>query len=1000
MELNAIQKAVAENIDDDIVLMAGAGTGKTQVLTNRFLNILRSGEAIENILAITFTKKAAAEMKLKIKRALLDSDAPMLRERQKYISKASIYTIHGFCSELISKYPIDVGIDPEYKVIESQDSTKLLKNSIKYVLNKNIDELHGLMFETKNITTEFLESELMGVYYEIKNLGYTLEQVRENSEKTLESLKKLDFSKLIELLNEYSAGIVRRNKFKDFTEKEEYINFLNEPNIDFLEEIKNNLGTSTKQSEVIEEIKEEILKLQMHFELKNVEYINLVLKLISEVDKEYRIAKDNINVLDYDDLQEYAIKILETVKLNYKYVMVDEFQDTNHIQTKILDVLREKNKDLNLFVVGDPKQSIYSFRGGSIQTYRDYIRKMQDRGAKIFELSENYRSSKKLIESYNVLFESLMGDEYSKLNYNIDGEEKFKILESEDEIKSVADYVENLIESGISQGEIALIYRKKKNMAAMEKELVKRNIEVSNTATMFCKNREIQDIIITLKAIYSSEDIVSYLSYLKTPEAGLSEDAIFLLANEFVEYREWGEDFLNILSYTDREKFNLAVGKLENLREYSKVLSISNLVEKIILELDFYEIAYYFKGETGVKNLKQLILYAINYECTYSSNILDFVEYIEDLEIEQEPSNTAVNLITTHKSKGLEYDYVILMDSDKPYKMKNGNFLLQVGKMGIGINIEGRNSIFKINKRENELKQLEEELRIFYVACTRAKKVLVFVYNSNLEKTPDKTYKKLLFESDFDDLEYLDFEVTNKKRRVESFISKLKSDDELSLYQKTLIRDNYYAKTRISEYYSVSQYMLFREDKDLYFKRYVLGNDVKLNLGGSIGQIDPIIKGNIIHKYAEKPKENIDLFVEDELKRYGIEYDFENVLELKELIEYYNQNSRYTLYKEWEFYLSFGNSILHGFIDEVRQTEDGIEIIDIKTGRMNKEKIDHYSLQLQIYSYAYSKITGNEVKSAKLLSLADKKEYEIDVCEEVLKERIADFKKFVEEVQN
>ena len=79
----------------------------------------------------------------------------MLRERQKYISKASIYTIHGFCSELISKYPINVGIDPEYKVIESQDSTKLLENSIKYVLNKNIDDLHDLMFETKNVTVEF-----------------------------------------------------------------------------------------------------------------------------------------------------------------------------------------------------------------------------------------------------------------------------------------------------------------------------------------------------------------------------------------------------------------------------------------------------------------------------------------------------------------------------------------------------------------------------------------------------------------------------------------------------------------------------------------------------------------------------------------------------------------------------------------------------------------------------------------------------------------------------
>lgn len=999
MELNKIQKIAAESIDRDIVLMAGAGTGKTQVLTNRFLNILKSGEDIDSILAITFTKKAAAEMRLKIKKALINSNDSRLIEMQKSISKASIYTIHGFCSELISRYPISVGVDPEYVVLESQDSNKILKSTIEKVVNKNIDSLYNLMFEKKSISTDFLEKELLSNYYEMKNLGYTVSKLKNLTDGILNKIKTPNFSNLIELLNEFSEELTNRSKFKKFIETDEYREFLEEPTVEFLKEIEDNLGTKKGKEDLLEEIKTEIKNMQLSLETKNVEYIELVLRLIDEIDLEYKKAKQKISALDYDDLQEYALKILETVGVQYKYVMVDEFQDTNHIQTKILDLLTKSNPNLNLFVVGDPKQSIYSFRGGSIQTYREYIDKMSACGAEILELTENYRSSKKLIESYNFIFEKLMGDKYSALNANVSGEEKLKILESDNEIKAVADYVEHLISSGVSQGEIAILYRKKQSMEEMERELIKRNIEVSNTSTNFYKNREIQDLIITLKAISNEHDIISHLSYLKMPECGLSEDAIFLLANEYTSYGEWGDDFLNILEKLDQSKFKIAEYKLNRLREYSKVLSLSNLIEKIISELDFYEIAYFFKGEVGIKNLRQLVIYAMEFECANTSNILEFIDHIVGMEIEQEPSDSAVNLITIHKSKGLEYDYVIIMDSDKSYKISNRNNLIEIGSNGVGINIEGRNSIYTMNRREKEEQALEEEIRIFYVACTRAKQVLTFVWNSELAKVPSNTYKELLFDSGIDELEELIFDLQSTEKRAESIVCNQQTVDSARLYNETLIRDRYYDKTAVSEYYSVSQYMLYRENKDLYFKRYVLGNDIELKLGGSIGELDPIIKGNIVHKYAEKPVNEIDLFIEQELLKYGVEYKQEIVEELRKLIDYYNDNAEVAVAKEWEFYLGLENCIVHGFIDEIREVNGCLEIVDLKTGEMNEEKLRHYSAQLQIYTYAYEKITGKRVSSAKVVSLVDKKEYNIDINKEVLERRIIDFENFVKEVQ-
>lgn len=1000
LELNKVQKEAAEELTQDVVLMAGAGTGKTQVLTNRFLNILKSGESLNSILAITFTKKAVADMKRKIKDAIIESEDERLKEAQKYFSTVSINTIHGFCSDLISKYPTIVSLDPNFTVLESNEADDLLRDSVKKVLNENLQSTDFLeiMAELKQINVDNISEELILTFNEIRNLGYSIDDLLIKTIHTISYFQDFSFEKLIELLNDYLSELTNAAKFKKFAEQEDYINFLVNPTLDFLPKIEDNLGSSKKNPELLEEIKQEIINLKLGLEKENINVITIFSNLLKKIEIEYKHQKRERNVLDYEDLQQYAVEILKHVKTEYKYVMVDEFQDTNRIQVQILDLLKESNKDINIFVVGDPKQSIYAFRGGSIETYYNYIDKLEKNGAKILELKENYRSEEILIENFNKIFSELMQDKYSALNANIKGNAIINELVVDNEVEYTAQQIEKLINQGVKPGEIAVLYRKKEPMQEMEKELLMRGIKVANTSTKFAKNREIKDVLIVLKLLSHRQDILSFLAFLKIPQVGVSENTVFLVAQEYKMNGKLSKEFIDSLNPSDKKKLEYGLAKFETLHKYKDVLGISELVKKIIKELQFYETAYYFRGNIADKNLKDLIVHAKNFEKKYPQNLDDFIDYIKSLKIEDSASKDSVNLITTHKSKGLEFEYVFIMNSSSSYKSKQKHGLISVGELGIGINRNKRNGLYTLNGISKVKREMEEEIRIFYVACTRAKKSLTFVKKKS-EKVIESSYETLLNIADVNELEKLVLEVENKQTVNSSYIYPVTEKNIDMLNEKTLIRDKYYSRHSNQNYYSVSQFMTYSQDRDEYFNQYVLKKKSNVIFSGAHGELDPIIRGNIIHKFAEKSPEDMDSFLIFELKTYGVETNETILSELKLLIEKYKNYDKNILEKEWEFFVKIDEGIVHGFIDQVRNTDDGIEIVDIKTGHISSEKINYYEVQLQVYVYAYEKITGTKVNKAKILSLYDDKEFEIDISKQAIDKTIAEFNLFINEVE-
>ncbi|MDO5041086.1 MAG: UvrD-helicase domain-containing protein, partial [Peptoniphilus sp.] len=209
-ELNPVQKYASEAINKNISLKAGAGTGKTKVLTTRFINILKShrltkGRELEEVLAITFTNKATAEMKLRIKKELMESSDEELREIAKYFSKVKIFTIHGFCSELIRRYSPIVNVSADFEIADANFASYLFERSVDESMKGflNDDRLYDYLRDTGENNIFSIKDQIVKLYYDIRNKSLSVDEIRKCNDEFNDKLGHRDFTKLLRLLDEY-----------------------------------------------------------------------------------------------------------------------------------------------------------------------------------------------------------------------------------------------------------------------------------------------------------------------------------------------------------------------------------------------------------------------------------------------------------------------------------------------------------------------------------------------------------------------------------------------------------------------------------------------------------------------------------------------------------------------------------------------------------------------------------------------------------------------------
>lgn len=581
MNFNEAQKKAIESIHGPMLILAGAGAGKTRVITNRIANMIKNHKILpEEILAVTFTTKAAKEMKERV---------------EKMVSKRiEISTFHSFSLKILKQYYKELDYEKNFTIYDVLDQM----NIINVIMKKN-------NFETKEST------------YEIANF---ISKFKEGN------VKKIDFSNVIifeEIVSQYN-NIMKQNNAMDFSD------------------ILINLNKLLDISEILNEIQEK-----------------------------------------------------------FKYIMVDEYQDTNNIQYEIIRKISKKYK--NICVVGDENQSIYGFRGANIQNILDFEKDYPD--ATIIKLDINYRSTQNIVNASNavIIHNKERIDKTIKSNNEIGEKINYNLYGSEyEEAKKVIEQIEINIKN--NDYDNAILYRVNNQSRIFEEYLSQKKIKyVVKDGEEFHKRKEIRNILFVLNFIYNNDDFYNAFRAINMPRKMISMSTMQLISNLALKHditlleAMMCSNLLNINKLQQEYIYNFAKFIKEILEKNKK---ISTIVEEIC-NRGYYE---YLKTESidyldkmdNINEFKRSIEEFENNNQKEGIELLsEFLEHIENLNVKNQNESNAVKLMTIHSSKGLEFNNVFIIG------MEEG----QIPKI--------------INGSEEKI---EEERRLFYVALTRSKK--------------------------------------------------------------------------------------------------------------------------------------------------------------------------------------------------------------------------------------------------------------------------------------
>jgi DNA helicase II / ATP-dependent DNA helicase PcrA len=603
--LNDAQKEAILHLDGPLLIVAGAGSGKTKVLTSRIANIIKEKKAYPNqILAVTFTNKAAKEMQKRVS-GILGSTA---------VGLSWLGTFHSICAKLLRKHATAVNLNSNFTIIDTDDQTRLIKNICKA---ENID---------------------------IKQLA-----------------------------PRYVLAIIDRWKNKGFYPSEVIIN-----------------------------------------------HKDIYEKTILPIYKIYQQKLIDLNSCDFGDLILHTVKILEKnvsireiYSKNFKYILVDEYQDTNYIQSKWLNLLAEKNK--NICCVGDDDQSIYSWRGAEIKNFLEFDKIYND--TKVIRLEQNYRSTQNILSVASNLISNNQNRVGKTLKTTMEEGDLVKLncfKNGKDEAIGVSDEIEK-IKKKYSLNNIAILVRAIFQTREFEERFLKIGMPYRILGgTKFYERAEIKDCVAYLRVIYQEKDDLAFERIVNNPKRSIGDNTIKTI-------HEYSKKKLFCLETASRKMIeqNLIKPKtkmglssfLDLLTKWRNDLKIKKINHVKLLQFVLDESGYSamlknkkdMENENRLENIKELLSAMKEFD-----NLESFLEHVSlATSIDQEWEGEKVNMMTMHGSKGLEFDCVFLPGWEE------GLFPHQKS-----IEEKGQNG-------------LEEERRLAYVGITRAKKIANISFSMN-----------------------------------------------------------------------------------------------------------------------------------------------------------------------------------------------------------------------------------------------------------------------------
>ncbi len=815
---------------------ASAGSGKTRVLIARILRLLKEKKAdLNEIVAITFTEKSAAEMRQRLLDAFHEyarnagpDELNQWRWREQQLESARICTIHAFCAGILRQYALKLDFDPEFRILDElqsplfldrfiqsqinlwiendpkvsdlvvelspQNFQKILETLFQYALhilpwldevtqcskeeeyiNRNIQRINE---KYEQYLLNFVKSKTVNVW--IEKLNELLEEIPEE-EQTMRNVCVFYISELKRLQNAKKREDIIQIKDAILESKQK----LNIKNRDVSGELQ---GQIKKLREDIKRtLEKEIVDLKLDDETTK-QSLTLTYRMLRLFDQFYRQwvqYKRDQGVVDFDDLIHLTYDLLDKhpevckeIANGIKYIFIDEFQDTDHAQVRLIQLLLSANSNLSFFFVGDAKQSIYAFRNAEVKVFQEQRRSVDSDN--LFSLNCNFRSAPEILNFVNTFFQetnslSAVEEKYRPMQahrspYNkprvefllsTPREEEKKTLKEDNvdiEAKVIAERIQSLVKGEnplmiadeknkrlrpVCYGDFVLLFCTKNYIYKYEKALKDRGIPCFVVSSRgFFEITEVKDILNFLQVLINPYHDIALLSFLRGPFCSLSDEQITRWQMN-LPLRNMLLDTSKIPDALAKESVYLRVRSLYCYFRQKTHFPIHELIQEIIDKTGYESILLgHWFGEQRIANLQKFIALTRAYQESNPISLYQFYRFVErsrdkimegeaDLAVE---AGDAVILTTIHQAKGLEYPIVVLplLYEERQHKKTAGvNYHKE---MGVIIKTkkkedEKNNSIETIIKLQNTYDEYQEYIRLFYVALTRARDYLILSSN-------------------------------------------------------------------------------------------------------------------------------------------------------------------------------------------------------------------------------------------------------------------------------
>ena len=1085
---------------NNMLVSASAGSGKTTVMIQRIVETMLKEEIpVTNFLVVTFTKASATDMKNKLIKKLSEhSDNSFALSQIEEVGISDISNLHSFCSRLISTYFYEAEVDPSYHIIDEVEGAYLKGHALSILFERKQEEGNGDFFKLfdifqvkrsddalrKNIINfnDFLNSNLPGTFLE------ALEKSHEQD---------LTQNVCVDLINRYVSNSIQKdaekaekfaNRCLEFGQEKMYQRFIDvlaslrsvkksNPylvNAKNVEEIsfprtpapsKDFAFLSAEAKLVNEELSKNLTNYKKNFVSSNQEVLiegiketkNTLLALyglVQDFNEIYSKLKKDVNGLDFNDLEKYALKILENdeilaaVKAKYAYVFVDEYQDINAVQEKIISLISGVK---NRFMVGDVKQSIYRFRHCDpeifLQKYADY-----DSGkpnCKLVKLNCNFRSDKKILKFVDEVFSGVMTEEFGGLNYasescfvpgkkNVDNPNSVNLcfidthtekvaknkangvysvkeheqLETEEsetaiaEARFVADKISDLVnpagEFKWDYSDIAILVGKRNEAVSKFVQTLKAiGIPVSSDEKNNLLEKDyIQELVCFVKFLCNQKNDYLLFKVLKSRLFGFSNE-------ELVELRLIDKKvrFFSLLDYAEslenedlKNKIFDFNQKIEKYKKLAKLLSLKELLKKIIDDFSIFKINLTEQNGAIVNSEIDKFVEALP-----DVDAFEFVLNYEDfsLNLENESGGDTVKLMTIHKSKGMEFKAVFLINMASKFNLMSTNDNIMFSKMfGAGMNyfdVVARTQMSSVPisaiKLLEKRKLVEEQQRILYVALTRAKEKLFVVCSKDKDSLLNEFPERPSCYCDWFD-SFILKELDGKHNEIINFEEFSKFDllavpsiekKDLMFYDEKIISPDWFEygfkkESKIPLKSSISK-MLKTEspEEENEEKRFEQSESISFADRGTVyhkvferfdfKNMQDIQKQlrKIIEELDEKEKSLVDEMLVSKTLQLPLFSAIANADKILKEREFYAKMPAGMIDKTLQ---SDDEFVLQGVVDLIAIFGNEMWILDYKTGKCDDERLKKYAFQIETYAKVCEKAFGRRV-TKKLICFVD-----------------------------